>query len=107
MRFLSFLLLVWFWSPSYSFVWHVIEGEGWPWSDLVHAYPQNERTVLFAFLTTSLFPPFHTLGGEGGFVYTRLMGVLFFLLSLPIRAEQLHYRRFWSGLDGTTQGCMF
>lgn len=66
--FLSFLLSVSFCFPSilFFFVWHVIEGEGWRWSDLVHAYPQNERTVLLTFLISSLFPPFHPLGDERG-----------------------------------------
>lgn len=69
--------------------------------------PPERTDGSLCFLDHFTLSPLHTLGGEGGFVYTRLMGVLFFLLSLPIRAEQLHYRRFWSELDGTTQGCMF
>lgn len=52
--------------PPFLFVWHVIEGERWPWSDLFHAYPQNERTVLLTFLISSLFSPLQPWGVEGG-----------------------------------------
>lgn len=88
---LCFLLLVTVcFVSSFFFVWHVIEGEGWPWSDLVHAYPQNERTVLFAFLISSLFsppPPFTRWESRGlSSTQDQWVSCLFFVSSHKDRA---------------------
>lgn len=57
------------WSVFFVFVLFFLFGmssrERWPWSDLVHAYPQNERKVLLALLISSLFPQTSTLLGSG------------------------------------------
>lgn len=88
---LSIMLLVFCCFLSFL-LFGMPEGEGWPWSHLVHAYPQNGRTVFSVLLIPSLgSSPFSPFGESRGSVDTRSPVSCFYLV---IRDKQLHYWRF-------------
>lgn len=104
---LSFSVLV----PS-SFCSGMSSRERRPWSDLVHAYPQNERKVLLALLISSLLPQPRPFCGRVRLRLYKTDGVSFFLslFSLdPLGASNFINGVSWSGLVWSGRddsGCM-
>lgn len=100
------------WSVFFVFVLVFLSGMSsrtrWLWSDLVHAYPQNERKVLLALLFSSLFPQPRPSWGRGRLRLYKTDGVSFFLSLSTHRGRATSLTAFlglvWSVRDDS--GCM-